>query len=105
MIEQNEYDRLVKELGFDMRAKAGERTETDEERARKERDRLEELEVCYCRSLYFLFYSCFGQFSFASFTFVNFLTLSLYVFHIFPPLFLCCSLYACVLLIFQAYET
>jgi hypothetical protein len=41
----DEYDKLVKEMGFEIRGHASDRSKTAEELAKEERTRLEELEV------------------------------------------------------------
>ena len=43
--EYREYDRLSRELLFELRAKPGDRSKTAEEQAEEERKRLEKLEV------------------------------------------------------------
>lgn len=42
----DEYDKLVKEMGFEIRGRATDRSKTAEELAKEELTRLEELEVC-----------------------------------------------------------
>lgn len=41
----DEYDKLVKEMGFEIRGHASDRSKTAEELAKEERERLEDLEV------------------------------------------------------------
>jgi len=42
----DEYDMMVRELGFEMKAQPSEKLKTPEEQAREERARLQTLEVC-----------------------------------------------------------
>lgn len=44
----DEYDIMVRELGFEMKAQPSEKLKTPEELAREEREKLQKLEVCYC---------------------------------------------------------
>lgn len=43
--QPDSYDKLVKEMGLEMRARPSDRTKTPEEIAQEERERLERLEV------------------------------------------------------------
>lgn len=50
MIQLEEYDMMVRELGFEMKAQPSEKMKTPEELAREEREKLQKLEVCsLCR--------------------------------------------------------
>lgn len=52
MSQLEEYDMMVRELGFEMKAQPSEKMKTPEELAREEREKLQKLEVCsQCRSL------------------------------------------------------
>lgn len=42
----DEYDMMVRELGFEMKAQPSEKMKTPEELAREEREKLQKLEVC-----------------------------------------------------------
>jgi len=42
----DDYDKLVKQMGLEMRARPSDRTKTPEEIAQEEKERLEQLEVC-----------------------------------------------------------
>lgn len=55
--QPDSYDKLVKEMALDMRARPSDRTKTDEEIAQEERERLERLEVS-CISLLYVLCSC-----------------------------------------------
>lgn len=59
MIQLEEYDMMVRELGFEMKAQPSEKLKTPEELAREEREKLQKLEVCSpCRRDVGDFLSC-----------------------------------------------
>lgn len=46
MFQLEQYDMMVRELGFEMKAQPSEKLKTPEELAREEREKLQKLEVC-----------------------------------------------------------
>lgn len=46
LLQLEEYDMMVRELGFEMKAQPSEKMKTPEELAREEREKLQKLEVC-----------------------------------------------------------
>lgn len=45
-MQPEEYDMMVRELGFDMKAQPSERMKSPEELAREEKEKLQKLEAC-----------------------------------------------------------
>ena len=70
-----EYDMMVRELGFEMKAQPSEKMKTPEELAREEREKLQKLEVCSqceiaikyfltkCEQLHYRMTICFNKFN------------------------------------------
>lgn len=60
LFQLEEYDMMVRELGFEMKAQPSEKLKTPEEIAREEREKLQKLEVCVRSTSLFPFFSkCF----------------------------------------------
>lgn len=61
MFQLEEYDMMVRELGFEMKAQPSEKMKTPEELAREAREKLQKLEVCSQGSVDVTFFIIFSH--------------------------------------------